>query len=373
MAEKTATEPGWLNMGEAHPTNPTDDRRLSRRTLIKGAGAASLGAISMTQPAAATTQGQADPSENSLPLDEDPEQIETISRDGVTYEVYRRENALWYADGVEIYADGEKLTRRQEADEVLEIIAWQEALADLSARDLEAMKYILKNARAIQDLTGTIGAVLSDITGLFNWMKETSTVGISVWDAATSASPTIEVLEDAIREIQDLIGDWERAAGSVTSSLPDAVDGIERIQDGKDVDHSAVSSDIQAAADSLQELEPLTRDLADAFAEARAANNEVAADVAQVPGYGDDLASEFRSFGHQLQNVADDVSQFTDAIAGQASLLEQLADTATSRHDELLNQWGTRQEADVRVFGTLGGSGAVGVGGIGLAAWKFML
>lgn len=373
MAEKTAHEPGWRHVGKAHQDNSIGDRRVSRRTVIKVAGTASLGVVSMAQPAGATNQGQTDPPGDSVPLDGDAEQIETINRDGVTYEVYRQKNALWYADGVEIYADGEKLTNKQDADELLEITAWDQALGDLSDGDLEAMKDIVKNARAIQDITGTIGGVLNEITGLFDWMKDTSTAGVSVWDAATTASPSLDVLEDSINEIQGMIGEWERAADSVTSSLPDAVDSIERVQNRENVDYTTVSSDLQKAADSLRELEPLTRDLADTFDKARAANNEVAADVAEVPVYGDDLASRFRSFGDQLQNLRDDVSQFADAIAGQASLLEQLVETAKSRHNELLKQWGDRQEADVKVYGTLGGSGAVGVGGIGLAAWKLML
>lgn len=357
---------------EAHLTQSAGEHIIDRRTVIKGAGTATIGVVGLTQSAGATSQGQADPSEDSLPLDKDSEQIKVISRDGVTYEVYRQENALWFANGVEIYADGEEITNKQKADEVLEFVAWQEALADMSDRDLEAMNDILENARAIQDITGTVGAVLDDITGLFDWMKDTSAVGVSVWDAATAASPTIDVLEDVITEIQGMIGDWERAADSVTSSLPEAVEGIERGRDGDDVDYAAVSSDLQAAAGSLRELGPLTRDLGDAFAEARDACYEVAGDMTDVP-YGGQLANDFRSFGDQLQGLADDVSAFADATTGQASLLEQIVDTAETRHEEFLTEWGGRQEADTKVYGALGGSGAVGIGGIGLAAWKLIL
>lgn len=360
-------------MTELRQRSSTTEVTATRRSIVKGTGAAAIGSMGMAQPVGAVTAMQTAEPGSSVPLDNESERIGSITMNGVTYELYRQENALWYADGVELYTEEKEVTSRSEANAVLQAFAWQDELSDVNEDTLEMMQETVDTAQLIQDRTGPIVDALQEMVNLFNWMKDTSAVGISVWDAATTASPTLETLEGLVLELRDRIGEWEQTASGITSSLPDLISDIQRARNGDEINYEALRERSLAGSDALLDLEPLTRDLADDFFNTEDASNEVAENMTEVPIYGNDLSNSFRNFGSYFRNLANEISQFADAIAGQASQIETLVTNSDNTHDRLLNQWENRQDADTKVYGTLGGAGTVGFAGIGFALWKFLL
>lgn len=367
---------------------------------------------------AAPVAAQATEPGGRVPLDGEARQVTTVTVDGDTYRVYRQQNALPYASGVEVYADGERVTdeaaaaavlrvtaaervfeaagvddpaarargvtSREAADETFDTVAWRRTARSVDDAELQEMRSTVETARRIKQVTAAAVGLIDEILGLFDWMKETSAAGVSVWDAATSASPTLEQLEPMLRDMRSTLAEWEQAADGVTTSLPRAIDGIERARAGEDVDYDRVASDLETASDDLAQLAPLTDDLAADLDAAGDASHQIAGEVADVPVYGGDLQRNFDSFGDALDQQASEARSFTETLEGQASLLDSVRTSARQTHGDLLDRWDSeratlrdawnaRQSADARVYGTLGGGGAVGVGGIGLGIWRWRL
>lgn len=334
--------------------------------------------------------------------------------EGERYRVYRVENALPFASGVEVFHEGEPVTdpsearavlnavaadrvlttrdyevseervtgvtSRSAADDLFEELAWRRAVERVDESELEAMRATVAVARDIQRTTASVGNAIDSILGVVDGMKSTSLVGVTAWDLAVNVAPQLEPFVDSLESLRTELREWERAADRVTTTLPAAIDGIERAKAGEDVDYDRVAGDLGEAMGALDQLRAQSDELEDRFRRIGETSSTIASLLGRESRLGAGLSSSFDSFGRTMNGHADDVDQFGDGLDQQATQLGEVRSFGRNEHDRLLDSWEeeraelredweSRQSAETAVYGALGGS-AVIFGGIGFFLWR---
>jgi hypothetical protein len=359
-------------------------------------------------PVAAQTDGP-----NSVLLDSNSEVVATMDVEGSSYTVYQVNNTLPYAGGIEIYADGQRVTDPGEiepvisrvaaqrtlggvdtsvdpstisseaaAQEQFRRVAWQVAARDLSSSEIQQLREISATAERIDELVSRPLTAIDTVLTVFQTMKDTGLLGVSVWDVATSAHPSLTQLDTVLSALQTELQDWNDGAEQVSNNVRPAVQSLERAQQGEDVDYEEVSTQLQTAATGLEELNAESEEVESRLSTAGGMAGE-AADVlssSDVPGR---FVQPIADLSGQLETSADEINAFRETLDESRSQLQSVDSTAESEQQafveewksersSLRGQWKTRKSAGTRVYGTLGGGG-VGTAGIALFARRWLL
>lgn len=348
------------------------------------------------------------------PLDEDATHLRTVAVNGTTYEVYAYENTLPYASGVEVYADGERVTDLEQAAPALRVIAaeralrnagvedtgelisdtvansgstaaafqrvsWRRAAEELDASDIDTLRSIRSAAAQIEQDLAPVESALERVVNLIDRMKEQEVAGTSLWDAATQASPALQGFDATVRGLRDELTDWTEAARTIDASVPEVIDSLERTEAGEDVDYARLSRNFEAAMTGLTQLREESDELESRLSSVASTSSTIASEVQGAPVIGGDISDGFARLSETLNRGANRVGSFSDAIAEQEAALSSVKNTAEKTQSQLQSAYeselsslkdetSARNTAELRVYGT----GAAGVVGLGLVGRKLL-
>lgn len=359
-----------------------------------------------------------DTSQATVLLDQGRQAIGAATIGDREYAVYRVENTLPYASGVEVYRDGELVTEEEEVDRVLSVVAaeqvltaegyddavarasavttadaargqfeklaWGQAVDQVDQSDIEAMRETVVIARDIQQMTGSMGSAIDGILGFVGWMQETGIAGVTVWDLAVQTSPQLEPFVDNLEALRGELREWEQEAAAVTSTLPTAIESIERAQDGENVDYDRVGSDLSEAMNAMEGLQSKSTDLRNRIQDIAETSSELGRVLGEVDVYGGRLSSKFSSFGSFMSDQANQIGEFENRLDSQSDQLNQIQSSAAAEqdrlysewqaeHQDLKGEWAARQDADSKVKLSLGGGTVVVASGLGFVLWRRVL
>jgi len=347
---------------------------------------------------------QESPPGDGVLLDSDTDLVGQVTIDDRTYEVYRYENFLPYASGIEVYVDGNRVRSNSRLDpvyerlaaiEVLEAegvenpaeraasitstataktefrrLAWRRAIDHLGSDEIDRLRAVRDSVREIDGTVSTVLGVVTDTLGLIEWMKETSVAGVSVWDAATSYAPVLVEFEPAMRDIQSELQAWQSAASTTDEALSGVLATLERVERGEDVDYAALTTQFESAANSLRQLQTKSDQAASSLADLSRTSSEIQTNVRPVPVVGAELSDHFRQLSSILGETAGRFDSYSSALEARRTTLDDVRTTATEKRSELVARWQSKQgqfrsaaearaSARTRVFGTIGGTALV--------------
>lgn len=350
---------------------------------------------------------------NGVLLDSNSEVVATMEVEGSSYTVYQVNNTLPYAGGIEIYADGERVTDPEAIEPVISQVAarrtlsdvdtsvdtagitsesaareqfrrvsWQVAARGLTASEIQQLRDVSATAERIDELVSRPLTVIDTTLTVFQTMKDTGLLGVTVWDVATSAHPSLTQLDTVLSALQTELEAWNDGAEQVTNNVQPAIQSLERAQEGEDVDYAEVSSQLQTAATGLEELNAESEQVESRLSTTGQMAGEAANALSSsdVPGR---FVQPISDLSRQLESSADQINAFRTTLQESRSQLQSVDSTATSKQEELVSeweseraalksQWKTRKSAGTRVYGTLGGGG-VGTAGIALFARRWLI
>jgi DNA repair ATPase RecN len=352
--------------------------------------------IVSTVPFPVTAQG---PGPSSTLLDTNAETVANMEIDGESYTIYRVENTLPYASGIEVYTNGEQVTDRAEiepaisrlaarrtlagvntdisaakitsssaAEERFTIAAWQVAATELGSDDIQQLERVSDTASRIDRMVSPPLSAIDSVLGLFQRMKETGAFGVTVWEVAVNSYPQLPQVEGILSEVESELQEWNGAAERVTKNTDPAISSLKKAQQGRAVDYSQVSSQLKAASAGLTDLQSKSSEvessLSTASEETRTAAEELRG--SRVPN---SVIRPLSQLSQRLGATASEVDAFATTLAESSSRLSNVRTTARDRKQRMMNEWQSerselrgrwqaRQSAPTRVYGTFGGTGA---------------
>lgn len=303
-------------------------------------------------------------------LDQDRRALRTVRHDGQTYTVYRYDHVLPYASGVEIYADGERVTDPQRARAVARIVGWQRAAGRVGPEDRDELRRVLEQTRRIERIVTPPLNALDGIVGVIDRLKTTSALGVSLWDLATRAYPQLEQFEAAVRTMQTELREWKQASAAVNDNVPPVLTALDRMERGRPVDYRSLPERFRTAQRGTDRLASKSASVATRLSRGSSTSAEIAAELESVQGMPGWAPGAFDQLSGVLGEAAARIDEFRATLVDQRQTLASTRSEARSEQARLMNQWQTRGAATQRTYGTLGGAGLVLIGGLTVLVWR---
>jgi flagellar biosynthesis chaperone FliJ len=332
--------------------------------------------------------------------------------DGESYTIYRVENTLPYASGIEVYTGGEQVSNPEEiepaisrlaakrtlegvntdvssaditstsaAEQRFTIAAWQVAATQLDSSDIQQLEQVSNTASRINQLVSPPLSAISSVLDLFQRMKNTGAFGVTVWEVAVNAHPQLPQVEEVLSEVQSELQEWNAAAEQVTQNTEPAISSLKQAQQGQAIDYSQVSSQLETASEGLTDLESKSNEVESSLSAASEETRNAAEGLrgTRVPS---GVIRPLSQLSQRLGTTASEVDSFATILAESSSRLsnvrtmaqdqkQQMMTEWQSERSELRGQWRARQSASTRVYGTLGG-GSAGLLGMIFFGRRFM-
>ena len=328
------------------------------RPTVGGVLALTLVVAGATVPTAGT--GGAEPvPERRVLLDMDRELVATVTVENQTHRVYRYENRLPYATGVEIYHDGDRVERARRAERVARALAWRRAAGRLDEGEFRELRRTRDRLETVNETVSPALGALNDVLGLRRALQRTEASGVSAWTAATTTTPSLAVLAQATIAIRNELRGWQRLAGRTDQHLGYVLPALVRLRDGRDVDHRRLDREMYAAAAGLGRLGHRSDNLSKRISTAADLSRSAAREGGDVPVAGDRIKETLSTVGDSLSRTATRIDRFGNRTrSGRATLVDVSRD-ATDERAATMAAWRSRQSARLRVYGSLGGIGAL--------------
>lgn len=349
---------------------------------------------------------------STVPLDVESERMTNMEIDGTTYTVYRVENRLPYASGIEVYRNGQevtdqsqiqpvisriaakrtlrnvdtsvspaKITSRSDAEKQFTIVAWEVAANELSSEDMRQLRQVSQRADQIDRTVSPWLSVINAVLNLFQQMRNTGVFGVTVWDIATTTHPQLPQFEDLLSAVQTELREWKSAAEQVSRNVDPAIRSLEKAQQGQNIDYNQVSNQLQKTAESIDRLQTKSNELETRLSSAREESGVIAENLrsSRVPS---EFVRPISQLSNQLDNAASEVRSFSETLGESRTQLSDIRATAQNKKQQLMGQWRSersslrsqwkvRQSDQTRVYGTLGG-GTTGLVGLLLLGRHFI-
>ena len=262
------------------------------------------------------------------------------------------------------------------AKSVLTQSAWKEAITQLKPSDINTLREILDTSKKIHDTVSPVASATSFVVDKVDWLKSLC-VGVGpvrtcAWDVVKVSYPGITILEDELRSLNTELNEWVDSSKKVSTTLPEAISGLEKLKAGGEMDLKLKTS-IQTSISSFEELKTKTDEiiitLSDAIntlSDAERSIYSAAESASGTPLVGSIIADGISALGDMVGNLNDEVKSLRDdarsfsrSLSEQSSKLSNIMNAANERTDELYTSWNLRRNALAMVYSTLGGIIAV--------------
>lgn len=345
-------------------------------------GAAGLAAPVL---AAGTATAAGEPASAPDPqfLDEAPTHVADVTVDDVAHSIFRLRHRVLSADGIEVYAAGERVTDADAVDTAFHRLGWREAVtAHVTTDTVDSMRYVRDVASEIRDVVGPVYDVLDDALDVVEDLQATGFAGVSAWDVIESVSPSIATVVDVIQGAHALVSPWDRAtseAASAIRELASEFDGLREPSTREDVFFDRQFADQFGRVDvAVTDLAGRTaglysrftnvRDEGYALADALRVNVDAILDEAPdafpsdvLRGLVGDVASAVEDAGDAVVEAAGPVREFRNETAALDGTLAKVTGDADARKSDLTLAWEARLTVPTRVTSLAALAGLVAV------------
>lgn len=319
---------------------------MTRRAFLGGfSGVATLGATS------ATGQAVADGGTDLL-FDGETSIVSTVRIDGKRYNIVAVENAIETASGIEVRSDGERIADSEMATRILVASAWEPQWEELPASLPGTLSGLVPPARSIRDGLGPVQARLQEVDAVIQQLRDDN-----LWQVATTASPTVATVGEAISILVDLTDHWFTSSQAVTERVPPLVEHIEEIlavrPEFAEVGWPAYSASAQRFPDAgiaLDGLADASQSLVDEFDRLIDPVETAAGALRDISELGDPPADALEGLATAIRNVFSPLRDFAARTARADRTVNEVVNAVNERQRDLEDQWEQRQMAPARVY-----------------------
>ncbi len=296
-------------------------------------------------------------------LDSNAEILYEVQQSGNTYYVAKYNNALPYANRLEVISqDGTLISNSNDVKPIFNKIAWSEASKRLTVSDIQTLNAILSTSNKINNVLSPVYSATSTVIDKVDWLK-TTCVGISfarvcAWDAVTTGYPQVSQLESTVRSLNIELGEWSNTSNDVSKYLPNAINGLEKLRSGGELNPS-LQNDIEKSLSSFSTLKSKTNQMQDRLSGVSttlSTAEKSLQSLSNTPLVGNfilEFAEFIGSLNDQVISLENEAQAFSNTLTTQGQKLVSVTDFADQRTNELLGLWNSRQNAITSVYATI--------------------
>lgn len=347
----------WDNIRISTKSERVTDARSTSTSNFEDETTTSTGHTTEIATEAASSEGVGtNAPESRVFLDTNRTLVGRVTIDGTPYAVYRYENMLPYASGIEVYGPEGRVEDEDRAQAVFTVLAWQQAVSELSAEDISTLKDIKETSQRINSIVSPPLNVLNKILQFQNELKQMSFMGTSAWDILADNYPGLEEFFVSVRDTKGTLQDWQQASSRTNQNLGDVIRSLEQIQSEEaDPNYEELGTQFAEAMAGLDELSSESDQLAEELSSVSNTASEIASAINSISLLPGELAQPFRAVASTLSTAESEVQSFSDTLQEQRSELGAVRNTAQGTQDSYINAYKTRSGAETKVYGTLGG------------------
>lgn len=293
----------------------------------------------------------------SVPLnvlfDQETRKIASVSVDGETYDVYRIENLVPYASGIDIYHDGERVRSESTAEQVLRKLARRRAIAELGPDDMTELQQAKRNVSRAAPAVGESAQAINGTLVHLNDLKATEMDDTTAYNESVEAAPEIEEFNQTARELDGRLQSYQRDSKAFVSNATTLIELVNRRENGTSVDPQRLYAVYLATIEANDELSDHLGfgGVGEGLSEGAGLSETIAMNVSSVPETGNRTAEQFERVASSSRTAANR----TQAIDLPGFAFEDTQNRAQSLESEWMDQWQSRQNAGTDVYYTIFG------------------
>lgn len=251
---------------------------------------------------------------------------------------------------------------KSDAREAFTVVGWHRSVGAVEDGQLESLGALLQQASEVRGRLSDVESILARFEGLVREMKDTDILpGRSVWDAATTLSPSLEGFDVAVTEGLDRVRTWLQLLTDVTERVRGARQAIEAVRNGQAGQYSVLSERVGQAVSAIEKLESRSSDLRQQLSEFADVTG-LAADIAdQLGPLADEVGTVFGEASGRLADAASRLRQFIECLREARSVLADARSRARQTRSQLLSRAASLANGDAPA-NTDGGASGGGAG-----------
>lgn len=217
------------------------------------------------------------------------------------------------------------------------IVAWSHQAETIAETDLTQVESFAANASEIERTLRDVESNLEDVDELITKMKNTQYRGLSAWDVAAGLSPSVGRLDDAVTTSLREVRYWLSLFADVTETLDRSLAQLQASEQ-QPADLPTLADDIDAAIESLDELESKASELREQFSSIAEAAETVATNANEFRNLSSEVDTVFSSASDVFAAAASDIQAFNNDLRDAREPLSELDSAADERRQEIHNE-----------------------------------
>lgn len=304
-------------------------------------------------------------------LDTEAAQFAEVHTNGQTFIVYRVDNALPYASGLEVYSDGERVTSESTVEEVFRALARRKATKFQPERETIAkLGRVIEQSQALQTTTTEAIMAINETLEYRGKLQETSINDSSAWEIATDQSDALDEgfasgfsgSSEAV-EFRNQLQALRASAIELEKNATRVITLLKQRQAGEDINRSDLYRRYAGVYSDLERMNQAVSEIGDRTGQLAETSQTAATQVGSVRQVGDDLQERLASLSMSLNETEASLDNVGPALLELREGLPKVAADVQFQED-LMKQWNRRQAASMKVYFTIGESLILLVAGV---------
>ncbi len=229
---------------------------------------------------------------------------------------------------------------RADAERTFAAVGWYRGASELDSAEIQRIDDLLVRASETRETLSEVDARLTRLDSLIGRMKATTVplTGVSVWEAATSLSPSLQGFDAALDRSLGEVRTWLSLLEDVTGSLTSVRETIGAVRDGQIEGANALAEEIERGLSAVDDLESRSASLRQTLSESARITGQVADVSGQLGRMAGQVGQAFGEASRQLERAASELGQFNDGLRSVRSVLSDLQSRSRQRSSQLLSR-----------------------------------
>lgn len=227
---------------------------------------------------------------------------------------------------------------RGDAERVFSAVGWYTAASNLDGGQSRQIETFLERSGEIERTLRDIEDTLGRLDALVGEMKNTEipVTGTSVWEAATTLSPSLQGFDVAVSESLGEVRTWLGLLGDVTDSVERVQNAVRSVRNGQVSQASGLDRAIQGAVENSKELESRSTEMQRTLSNYAQVTGQVATTAGQLGPLAEKVGRVYGDASEQLDRAASELRAFNEQLRGAQSTLSTLRSNAEETASNLL-------------------------------------
>jgi hypothetical protein len=229
---------------------------------------------------------------------------------------------------------------RVDGERTFAAVGWYRGASDLDSAEIQRIDALLARASETRGTLSEAESTLTRLDSLIQRMKSTTVplTGVSVWEATTSLSPSLQGFDAALSRSLDEVRTWLSLLADVTGSLGDVRETIEAVRGGRIGQAVRLAEQTERGLSAVGNLESRSSSLRETLSGYARITGQVADVSGQLGRMAGEVGQAFGEASRQLERAASDLQQFNEGLRSVRSVLSDLRSRSRQRSSQLLSR-----------------------------------